>query len=101
MKAKPGFVIRKYNYGIGYRIVDPTDAVYPQVNGIASPSEKEVYMWEVMQEEFTKESLTKAVMDKFGDDEKTAEAAAGKFIDTLTKHHLLDGVAPRFPGMPG
>lgn len=101
MKAKPGFVIRKYNYGIGYRIVDPTDAVFPQVNGIVSPNEKEVYMWDVMQEEFTKESLTAAVMEKFGDDEETAASAADRFIETLTKHHLLDGAAPRFPGMPG
>lgn len=99
MKAKEGFVVRKYNYGIGYRIVDPTDALYPQVNGIVELNEKEVYMWNVMQDEFTKESLTKEVMEHFGDDQETASKAVDKLVEVLTVHHLLDGVAPRFPGM--
>ena len=100
MKAKEGFVIRKYHYGIGYRIVDPTDALFPQVNGIVQPDEKEVWMWGQMQEEFTKESLTKKVMEEYGDDEETAAKAVDRFVEILTVHHLLDGVAPRFPGMP-
>lgn len=99
MKAKEGFVVRKYNYGIGYRIVDPTDALYPQVNGVIELNEKEVYMWNVMQEEFTRESLIKDVMEHFGDDEETASKAVDKLIDVLTTRHLLDGVAPQFPGM--
>lgn len=99
MKAREGFVIRKYNYGIGYRIVDPTDALYPQVNGVIEPNEKEVFMWNIMQNEFTKESLTQAVMEQYGDNEEIASKAVDKFVETLTVHHLLDGVPPRFPGM--
>ena len=52
MKTRAGYVVKKFNYGIGWRILDETGEVDTRPNGVVELSEPEVLIWNKLTERY-------------------------------------------------
>ena len=97
MKTRAGYIVKKFNYGIGWRILDQTGEVDTRPNGVVELSEPEVLIWNMLSsEEGSEESaLIQALQEKCGMNREQAEATVKKFVDYLCQHRFIEGVEPR------
>ena len=100
MKTRKGYIVKKFHYGIGWRILDETGAVDTRPNGVVELSEPEVLIWNMLSSENGSEEaeLIEAVKTQFGLDEEKASCIVKKFYDYLCQHRFIEGVEPRMFG---
>lgn len=95
MKTRAGYVVKKYNYGIGWRILDETGVTDTRPNGVVELSEPEVLIFRMLQEGSEEAELVAAVKEKFGLEEEQAVGIVKKFTNYLCQHRFIEGVEPR------
>ena len=88
-------MVRKFDYGIGWRILDETGEVDTRPNGVVELSEPEVLVWEMLTEGSEETVLIDAVKEKFGLDEEKAAGIVRKFVEYLCQHRFIEGVEPK------
>ncbi len=98
MKTRAGYVVKKFNYGIGWRILDETGEVDTRPNGVVELSEPEVLIWNKLTVGSEEPELVQAVKEEFGLDGEAAEKTVKKFVEYLCQHRFIEGVEPRFMG---
>ena len=100
MKTRSGYKVKKFNYGIGWRILDETGEVDTRPNGVVELSEPEVLIWNMLSSENGSEEaeLIQALQEKCGLDADAATATVSKFVDYLCQHRFIEGVEPRMFG---
>lgn len=89
MKLKDGLILREV---AGQYVIVPTGKRVKEVTSIVYISSSAAYLWDYMKDhEFEKEDLVKRIMEHYsGVDEETAAADIDKFLETLSKHNILD-----------
>ena len=95
MKTRAGYKVKKFNYGIGWRILDDTGEVDTRPNGVVELSEPEVLIFNMLTEGSEEDELIAAVKEKFAMDEEQAAGVVKKFVDYLCQHRFIEGVEPR------
>lgn len=95
MKTRAGYVVKKFNYGIGWRILDETGEVDTRPNGVVELSEPEVLIWKMLTVGSEEPQLIAAVQEKFGFDAEKAAGIVKKFVEYLCQHRFIEGVEPR------
>lgn len=87
MKIKSEFILREM---AGQYIVVPVGKTAVDFNGMLTLNETAKYMWEQCTEDFTEETLMRAVAEEYGADEKTAAEAVKKFLGDLEEAGCLE-----------
>lgn len=95
MKTRAGYIVKKYNYGIGWRILDETGDVDTRPNGVVELSEPEVLIFRMLMEGCEESDLTAAVKEQYALGEEEAEGIVKKFVEYLCQHRFIEGVEPR------
>ena len=95
MKTRAGYKVKKYNYGIGWRILDETGEVDTRPNGVVEISEPEVLIFNLLTEGCEESDLIAAVKEKFELGDEQAEGIVKKFVEYLCQHRFIEGVEPR------
>ena len=95
MKTRAGYVVKKFNYGIGYRILDETGEVDTRPNGVVELTEPEALIFEKLSAGCEEADLVAAVKEQFGFDDEKAAGIVKKFVDYLCQHRFIEGVVPR------
>lgn len=100
MKTREGYIVKKFNYGIGWRILDETGAVDTRPNGVVELSEPEVLIWNMLSSGNGSEEaeMIDAVKEQFGLSDEKATETVKKFYDYLCQHRFIQGVEPRMFG---
>ncbi len=87
MKIKSGFVI----HSVGdEHIVVPVGERTRNFHGIVRLNNSGQYLWEIMKDEFTVQTLVSALLEKYDVTAETAEKTATAFIKELEDGGLLE-----------
>lgn len=87
MKLKSGFVI----HSVGdENIVVPIGERTKDFRGIVRLNNSGTYLWEIMKNEFTVQTLVAALLEKYDVSEETAEKTASAFIKELDDGGLIE-----------
>ncbi len=87
MKIKSGFVI----HSVGdEHIVVPVGERTRNFHGIVRLNNSGTYLWEIMKDEFTVQTLVSALLEKYDVTEETAEKTVNAFIKELEDGGLIE-----------
>lgn len=88
MRLKDLLVLRKI---AGRNIIVPIGRRTREVHQMINLSDSAAYLWDFMKEEFTVESLTEKILERFyGVTEEKARMDIEKLIEVLKRNHLLE-----------
>ncbi len=89
MRLKDGLILREV---AGQYVIVPTGKRVKEVTSIVYISSSAAYLWDYMKEhEFEKEDLVQRIMEHYsGVEEEQAAADIEKFLETLSKHNILE-----------
>lgn len=88
MKLKTGLVLREV---AGQFVIVPTGKRVREVLNTVYISSSAAYLWEHMQENFTKEELVDLILQRYiGVTREIAEADITSFLETLRKNNILE-----------
>lgn len=87
MKLKSGFML----HCVGdENVVVPVGERTKTFHGMIRLNRSGAFLWENMKDEFTAESLTQALLDRYEVEEAVAAATVNKFLATLEQHELIE-----------
>lgn len=87
MKIKSGFILRDID---GQSVVIPVGAVATRFNGMITLRGTGKFLWNLLGEEQTEDSLLAAVLHTYDVTAETAQADIANFIHALKEADLLD-----------
>ena len=87
MKIKEGFLLR--NVAGNYVIVPVGDDAV-EFNGIVTLNESGKFLWDLLENEITKEELLKKFMEEYNVPEETAKADIKDFMQTLLNSGIVE-----------
>lgn len=87
MKIKEGFLLR--NVAGNYVIVPVGDDAV-EFNGIVTLNESGKFLWDLLENEITKEELLKKFMEEYNVTEETAKADIKEFMQTLLDSGIVE-----------
>ncbi len=87
MKLKSGFILHSVG---GERVVVPVGARTKDFKGMIRLNGTAAFLWEHMQQDFTKESVVAALLEQYDVTEELASSTVDTFIATLRDANLLD-----------
>lgn len=87
MHVKPEFVLRQI---AGDSILIPTGEAARQFSGLIALNETGKYLYSLLQQECTQESLIQSLVDAFEVDAVTAQEDVAAFLAQLRQVNLLD-----------
>lgn len=70
-------------------ILVPIGTTAMEMNGMITLNEVGVFIWNKLQNEYTREDLLNAILDEFEIDEKQAETDLNEFLQQLKEAHLI------------
>ena len=85
MKIKDGFLLRQI---AGQTVVLPTGSEL-DLNMMITLNDTGAFLWELLQEETSKEALVAALLKEYDVDEARAYACVDSFIEKLEKNEFL------------
>ncbi len=88
MKVGKEFVLREI---AGDYIIIPTGKMALQFNGLITVNEVGVFLWNLLQEDITKEELLQRVLREYEVDETVAREDIQEFLDKLIQGGILAG----------
>lgn len=80
MKKKNGFILKTI---IDKNIIVPFGEESLNLNGVITLNETGKFLWENMDDEFTPESISQLLIDKYGISKNLADTDAERFISQL------------------
>lgn len=86
MKVGKEFVLREI---AGEYIIIPTGKTALKFNGLITVNDVGVFLWNMLQEEITKEELLQKVLQEYEVEEAVAREDIQEFLDKLTKGGIL------------
>lgn len=87
MKIKEGYIVRTV---AGSNIVLPVGHHTVEFNGIMTLNETGMFLWNILANGAEKEELTKALLNEYEVDEKTASKDVELFIEKLSGAGLIE-----------
>ena len=87
MKIKEGFLLR--NVAGNYVIVPVGDDAV-EFNGIVTLNESGKFLWDLLENEITKEELLRKFMEEYNVPEETAKADIKDFMQTLLNSGIVE-----------
>lgn len=85
MKIKNGFTLKKVMGS--YMIVSTTDESF---NNVQTMNETGAFLWELLKEDTTIDSMSQKVAEEYEIDEETAKRDIEAFVDKLKSAGLID-----------
>ncbi|MCI6432904.1 MAG: PqqD family protein [Oliverpabstia sp.] len=87
MKVDKEFVLREI---AGDYVIIPIGRTVLSFNGLITVNEIGAFLWNLLQEDVTKEELVAKVLDEYEVDEETAREDIQEFLDTLVSGGILE-----------
>ncbi|MCI6044729.1 PqqD family protein [bacterium] len=87
MKVDKEFVLREI---AGDYVIIPIGRTVLSFNGLITVNEIGAFLWNLLQEDVTKEDLVAKVLDEYEVDEETAREDIQEFLDTLVSGGILE-----------
>lgn len=88
MKLKQGFILRKI---AGEHVLIPTGAEnISNYNGVITINKTTAFLCGLLKEEQTKESLIKALLEKYDVGEELATKDVDQLLSLMAKHQMLE-----------
>ena len=87
MKVDKEFVLREI---AGEYVIIPIGRTVLSFNGLITVNEIGAFLWNLLQEDVTKEELVAKVLDEYEVDEETAREDIQEFLDTLVSGGILE-----------
>ena len=87
MKVDKEFVLREI---AGDYVIIPIGRTVLSFNGLITVNEIGAFLWNLLQEDVTKEDLVAKVLDEYEVDEETAREDIQEFLDTLVRGGILE-----------
>ena len=87
MKVDKEFVLREI---AGDYVIIPIGRTVLSFNGLITVNEIGAFLWNLLQEDVTKEELVAKVLDEYEVDEETAREDIQEFLDTLVIGGILE-----------
>ena len=87
MKVDKEFVLREI---AGDYVIIPIGRTVLSFNGLITVNEIGAFLWNLLQEDVTKEELVAIVLDEYEVDEETAREDIQEFLDTLVSGGILE-----------
>lgn len=88
MRLRAGFCVHKV---LDETIAIPTQEAAHYLSGLASMNETGEFLFQLLEQEQTKESLVEAMLENYEVDVQTATADVESFIGILIENDLIDG----------
>ncbi len=86
MRIVPGFIVREI---AGEIIVVPTSEAAGRLSGMITLNDCGRFLFALLQEEQTLDSLTEALLEEYDIDRETASADVQKFVKSLEQYGFL------------
>lgn len=86
MRIVPGFVVRQI---AGETIAIPAGAAARELSGLLALNGSGLYLFELLREEQTEESLVQALLETYEIDPATARADVSEFLEILRSNGIL------------
>lgn len=87
MRIKKKFVLREI---AGEYVLVPVGEAARELNGIVTVNELGAFLWNLLQEEQTEQTLLNAVLDAYAVEEERARQDICGFLQLLRDNHLMD-----------
>lgn len=87
MKVDKEFVLREI---AGDYVIIPIGRTVLSFNGLITVNEIGAFLWNLLQEDVTREDLVAKVLDEYEVDEETAREDIQEFLDTLVSGGILE-----------
>lgn len=87
MKIRDGFVVRKIADTI---VAVPTGDLINDINKIINLNSTGKFMWELLENDISKEELIEKVVEKYKIDEEIAKRDVEKFLNNLREEKILE-----------
>ncbi len=87
MRIKKKFVLREI---AGEYVLVPVGEAARELNGIVTVNELGAFLWNLLQEEQTEQTLLNAVLDAYAVEEERARQDIRGFLQLLRDNHLMD-----------
>ena len=87
MRIKKKFVLREI---AGEYVLVPVGEAARELNGIVTVNELGAFLWNLLQEEQTEQTLLNAVLDAYAVEEERARQDIRGFLPLLRNNHLMD-----------
>lgn len=87
MRIKKKFVLREI---AGEYVLVPVGEAARALNGIVTVNELGAFLWNLLQEEQTEQTLLNAVLDAYAVEEERARQDIRGFLQLLRDNHLMD-----------
>ena len=87
MKVDKEFVLREI---AGDYVIIPIGRTVLSFNGLITVNEIGAFLWNLLQDDVTKEDLVAKVLDEYEVDEETAREDIQEFLDTLVSGGILE-----------
>ena len=87
MRIKKKFVLREI---AGEYVLVPVGEAARELNGIVTVTELGAFLWNLLQEEQTEQTLLNAVLDAYAVEEERARQDIRGFLQLLRDNHLMD-----------
>lgn len=87
MKIKENFLLKNI---AGSYVVVPTGSELVDFNGMVTLNESGAFLWNLLKQEQTAQSLATAMTEEYDVTAETAARDVEKFLDTLKKAELLE-----------
>lgn len=87
MKVDKEFVLREI---AGDYVIIPIGRTVLSFNGLITVNEIGAFLWNLLQEDVTKEELVAKVLNEYEVDEETAREDIQEFLDTLVSGGILE-----------
>ena len=87
MRIKKKFVLREI---AGEYVLVPVGEAARELNGIVTVNELGAFLWNLLQEEQTDQTLLNAVLDAYAVEEERARQDIRGFLQLLRDNHLMD-----------
>ena len=87
MRIKKKFVLREI---AGEFVLVPVGEAARELNGIVTVNELGAFLWNLLQEEQTEQTLLNAVLDAYAVEEERARQDIRGFLQLLRDNHLMD-----------
>lgn len=87
MRIKKKFVLREI---AGEYVLVPVGEAARELNGIVTVNELGTFLWNLLQEEQTEQTLLNAVLDAYAVEEERARQDIRGFLQLLRDNHLMD-----------
>ena len=87
MRIKKKFVLREI---AGEYVLVPVGEAARELNGIVTVNELGAFLWNLLQEQQTEQTLLNAVLDAYAVEEERARQDIRGFLQLLRDNHLMD-----------